>query len=148
MGAMNCYPNARVLLGFALAPAPAAAIFATFLAGEGMSLIAYLGWAGITLLIAWLWTFILGLPIYFFLKRIAALGLVSSVSAGCLIAAGPAAVLMLGNAGGSFIAGGKVFVQQGRYTIDGYVSVFQSIAGMGMLGLLSGFLFWLIAVRR
>jgi hypothetical protein len=148
LDATSRFMNGRVFSGFTIAPVPAAAIFATFLAGERMSVNAYLGWVGVTLVVAWLWTAILGVPVYLLLRRIAALNLLTSVLAGALIAAVPTAVLRLDSPGGSWIAGGKILVQQGKYTAGGYALVAQSVAIMAMLGLISGILFWVIALRK
>jgi hypothetical protein len=94
-------------------------------------------------------TLIFGVPIYFLLRKRVRPSAVNCMLAGGVAAALPWVVLFILPlpAQSGAIDGGHVTILDGHRTIAGWLYAGQAVAAIGGLGLLAGFVFWVVATR-
>lgn len=157
---MKAYPNDaipwptppvwRVVLAFIIAPMVIAAVLAGWAqAGSGWD-----WWlertVNTTLLFlmfgAYPPTLIVGAPAYMFLRRRVRPTLFNCILAGLLVAGIPALILALLPASGTYIEDGQTVVGNGVKTAWGWREDAEHVGLMCVLGVVTGLIFWTIAV--
>lgn len=101
--------------------------------------------ARITFVVALAHAFLLGLPLFMFLRAVRRVGVLSCVAGGFLVAAIPAAVFGLSGMLGlqSASTGGVATVINGMPTLAGWMEYATGVGVMGLYGALGGLTFWL-----
>jgi hypothetical protein len=142
--------NWRLPVGFIVAPVVPCILIVV----PGM--VQYPEWTGAWLVIAYmviaslLITLLLGVPLYFALRRFWKVGLPQCVFSGALLGALMAALATISSIGGNYSANdaGGPTVIAGQYTVHGWI---QSCVVAGQTALLGGgigFMFWAVAIWR
>ncbi len=137
MNRASLYP----ISGFLIAPPIGALIWVVLYGGIGEIFGGISAWA---VIVSWVISAIVGIPIYLLLKAKGCINFRSLTLGGALISAAPWLLFSFPGGTTRSVVGQTIIIENGSYTTAGLLYQLKFLLGFGFCGAVSGLVFWLI----